>query len=962
MVSLQFVLVLKFLVLFTHGITLATDIPRLGIPYVQNFTKNIYSGGNQNWAIAKDKNGVMYFANNNGLLSYDGKYWNKHELPNKQIIRSVGINSENLIYTGAFEEFGYWSHKNRKLTYTSLTKLLPNNLKLTGEVWRISVVDNRVYFQTFSHLYLYQMGKITVIPTSGSLLFTHQVDKRILVEVIDNGLFEIKGNKLEKLNGSESIGKSGVYAILPFKNNRLLIATSKNGLFLFDGNKFQPFENEANNLLKTYQINNGVKLMSNYFAFGTILNGIVIIDENGKLLQLLNKSNSLQNNTVLSLFKDDFNNLWAGLDNGIDRIELNSPLSFYFDKTGKFGTVYSSIIFKNNIYLGTNQGLFYSKWNEGSTTQPNFTLIPNSQGQVWDLSAIDGQLLCGHNNGTFRVNGNQFEKISSITGGWTLKPLKSNANYLIQGTYTGLVLYKKNNGSWIFSHRVEGFGEPSRYVEQDHNGNIWVSHAYKGLYKISLSNDLKRTTKVEYLDERKGLPSAFNINTFNLENKVVFSSVAGFYIYDDLSDKFSKYQALNGQIGSFSKSNNIINAGKQKYWFIKQGSASLVDFSVVGKVKIDSNRFSILDGRMVQKYESINQISSNTFLISIDDGYAIYDEKLSEKTLAQNKLPKVIIGKIEDVTEKYVVLTENVADDDEIEIPFTKNSIRISFALPYYRLSKIKFQYYLEGYANQWSEWNTNSQKDFTKLGSGTYKFKVRAKIDDKTMSEITEVEFVILPPWYASKWALAGYFVLIVLGLIVGKKIYERRLERDQEKIALKIKQEHQEILKKEAEEAEKQIEKLEREKLQTDLAGKNRELSNSTMNLVYKNELLQKINFELNKLSAQKEQRPQEDQLRKINKIIDEAMNDERDWNLFENSFNEAHENFFKKLKINHPDLVPNDLKLCAYLRMNMSSKEMASLLNISVRGVEIRRYRLRKKLSVPHDKNLTEFLIEV
>jgi DNA-binding CsgD family transcriptional regulator len=100
----------------------------------------------------------------------------------------------------------------------------------------------------------------------------------------------------------------------------------------------------------------------------------------------------------------------------------------------------------------------------------------------------------------------------------------------------------------------------------------------------------------------------------------------------------------------------------------------------------------------------------------------------------------------------------------------------------------------------------------------------------------------------------------------------------------------------------------------------------------------------------------------LRKIQKVINDGMNDERDWNLFEDSFNEAHESFFKKLKAQYPDLVPNDLKLCAYLRMNMSSKEMSSLLNITLRGVEIRRYRLRKKLNVPHDKILTEFLMEL
>ncbi|WAC39173.1 triple tyrosine motif-containing protein [Pedobacter sp. SL55] len=268
----------------------------------------------------------------------------------------------------------------------------------------------------------------------------------------------------------------------------------------------------------------------------------------------------------------------------------------------------------------------------------------------------------------------------------------------------------------------------------------------------------------------------------------------------------------------------------------------------------------------------------------------------------------------------------------------------------------------MEGYSKQWSEWNTATQKDFTNLTNGNYIFKVRAKINEHTASEISSIKIIILAPWYASNWAWAFYFICLIIALIIGKRIYEAKLKRDQQKIADALQKEQEEYLKKKTEASEKQIIRLEKEKLQNELAGKSRELANSAMSLVYKNELLQKISQELNKLKDKKDQKPQEDQLRKIQKIIDDGMNDERDWNLFENSFNEAHESFFKKLKANHPDLVPNDLKLCAYLRMNMSSKEMASLLNISVRGVEIRRYRLRKKLAVPHDKNLTEFLIEI
>ncbi|RZK54117.1 MAG: transcriptional regulator, partial [Pedobacter sp.] len=446
------------------------------------------------------------------------------------------------------------------------------------------------------------------------------------------------------------------------------------------------------------------------------------------------------------------------------------------------------------------------------------------------------------------------------------------------------------------------------------------------------------------------------------ENRIIFSSDAGFLVYDEISNKFSKYDALNKSLGSFSASNKIIPAGAKKYWFINHGKMSLVNLAVPGQIQIDSSRFSVLDGRMVQYYENISQISNNIYLVSVDDGFVIYNANSTANKQKVLKLPSILIRKVEDITDKYVLLTENGNSNEEIEIPFSRNNIRISFSLPYYRQSKVRFQYYLEGYSKQWSEWSSASQKDFTNLGRGSYVFKVRAKINEESISEITEFKFTISPPWYGNNFAIAIYLLIAVGALIIGKRIYEAKLKRDQEAITLKLQQEKNEFLKKETEANEKQISKIQTEKLQAELSVKNREIANSAMSLVYKNELLQKISEEMTKLKDENGKRLSEDQLRKIQKVIDDGMNDERDWNLFERSFNDAHESFFKKLKANHPDLVPNDLKLCAYLHMNMSSKEMASLLNISLRGVEIRRYRLRKKLNVPHDKNLTEFLLEI
>lgn len=944
-------------VLLMPVIGFAANIRSIGVPYVQNYPKSLYQAGNQNWAETRDADGVMYFANSEGLLAYDGQNWQLHRMPNGLIVRAVAADGKGKIYTGAFGEIGYWSKSaSGVFKYTSLAHLISAKYRLNEEVWKIYVSDKQVVFQSFGVIYIYRDGKVSTIKTK-PYLFLFKAGSRFIVEQLNVGLFEIKGNKLDFIKGSEIL-KTGVLTILPFGDGRYLIGTSKNGLYLYDGQTITPWKTQADDFLQRYQLNNGVAIPGNYFAFGSILNGIIIIDRAGNVVQHINKSSGLQNNTVLSLYLDNEQNLWAGLDNGIDRIEIISPLYFYFDKSGKFGTVYSSIIHNNKIYLGTNQGLYYSDWvpNKNQLFQSfDFKLIPGSQGQVWDLSLVDGQLLCGHNDGTFIVTGAQIKQISTENGGWMVKKL--NANQLIQGTYTGLAVYKKlPDGQWTFDYKISNFIVPARYVEPDGKGQIWVSHAYKGIYRVKLSVDGRRAAAIKYYDQKNGLPGSYNIGVFNLDNRVVFSTNNGFYVYDDISDHFYKYDQLNKKLGSFASANKVIPANGSKYWFIDRGRAALGDLAVTGNLNLDSTRFSILNGRMVKYYENISRISPSLYLISIDDGFAIFNDQ-PEKAVKEAAVPKVLIRRVENFTDKI----RNITDWNNIEIAYRRNNIRIRYVLPVFHQAKVEYQYNLKGYSGNWSEWSAQTQREFTGLRQGDYRFEVRARVNGR-VTDATTLNFTILPPWYLTKTAFLIYILLVVAGYYAVRRYYRFKLQIHNKRMQQKLQREKEEFLKREAEANEQRLFKLKNEQLQADLDRKGRELTNSAMNIVYKNELLQRILDEIAELKDANGKTLPAEQLRKIQKVVDEGKSDERDWVLFENSFNETHENFFKKLKAQHPDLVPNDLKLCAYLRMNMNSKEMASLLNISLRGIEIRRYRLRKKLGLEHDKNLVEFLMEV
>lgn len=944
-----------FFAIWIWTLTHIADAQTLGIPFVQNYTKQTYLSGNQNWAISKDTQGVMYFGNNQGLLVFDGNYWQTYAMPNHQIVRSVLAAHDGHIYVGAFAEFGYWSLKNHQFTYTSLLPYLPKNIKINDEIWKIYQTKDAVIFQSFSAIYIYKNQKIEVIKRHSPYLFLHQVGQKLWIESLSEGLFELRGKELIPLKNDAAFKPKNVLSILPFKDGKLLIGTEKQGLFLFNGRSFQPFKTTFDAFLQQNQLNNGVKISENLYAFGTIGRGSIWMDSLGRNVQMISKKIGLQNNTILSLFTDH-QNLWMGLDNGIDRISLHTPISYYADNLGSFGTVYASAFHNDKLYLGTNQGLFYtSQKQQKDYTASDFTLIPGSEGQVWSLQIFDNELICGHNNGTYRVNDTQFEKISTINGGWVLQRLIQNPTYLIQGNYTGLAFYKKNNsGKYEFSHQLQGFSEPAKYVEQDTDGAIWVSQAYKGLYRIYLDESLHKIKSQTSFGKKQGLPNTFNVNLSKRNGKLYFGTTEGIYTFKN--EKFELENALQKALGSYAFSCRMIPQQGNAAWVLSKSRLARITFNT-NRISVDSSSFSALDGQMIQFYENLHALNPKQFLISIDNGFAIFDTQYEPAPLSPT-LPKVLIRKVEDVSSATQRIAEFVKHT--LNLSSSQNNLRISYAFPVFKEEKVQFQYYLQGYSQYWSEWNYLSAKDFTNLSPGNYTFSVRAKINNQ-ISEITYFKFNIATPWYLTKWAYAFYFIVTIILLYIVVKRYDKQIKI---KHLAKFKQqaaEKERLFKRDAELAEQAFIKLKAEKLQADLDAKNRELSNTAMTLVYKNELLQKLSEEIESLKNKENDKPITEKVKRIQKVITDAKDDQHDWDLFESSFNEAHEGFFKRLKQNYPKLVPNDLKICAFLRMNMSSKEMASLLNISVRGVEIKRYRLRKKLELSAEKNLVTFLME-
>lgn len=927
-----------------------------GTPFVKQYRKTQYKAGNQNWSLAVDNNGLIYSGNTEGLLQFDGQYWRLHPLPNHSTVRSVAIGKDGKIYTGGRGEFGYWTSKAfGEITYHSLSKLVKDKTYFPNEeIWKIIVEDKRIFFHTFSKSYIWENNTIHTLTANGEpFLFPHQLNNQLFFEQLPSGLHEFRQGKLQPIKGKDVLRDKNVLAILPFKATTSLIATARHGLYLMESDgTITPWNVPANQLLGQSQINNGIYLYDGQYAFGTIQNGVIVINKNGQIIQHINKNNGLQNNTVLSIVKDKQKNIWVGLDNGIDRIEINSPLSFYTDFAGKIGTVYTSIIYKGKIYLGTNKGLFSSDW-KGLTNYNalNFAQIPNSNGQVWTLAIFGNELICGHNDGTFKLSDGKLEKISQITGGWIFKPI-FGTNNILQGNYTGLSKFIVDGSNLQFIQQFSEIKEPIRFLSQKDSHSFWIGD-WGQVQLIGFDPSFQRAN-IQFSSKQDSIASKRQFTgIYTLENNIVFATDSGFLQFDNIVKRFSYADELNMALGSYKNSSKIIPITTNSYWFIHKTKIAKVDFDSKGKLKIDSNLLSPLQDRMMNNYENILPIENQHYLIGLDDGFAIYRHSDKETKTA---LPAPQISQLLNLTTGKIIIP-----NAQFQLSPSDNNLRVSFSSPYYTSSPLQYQYYLEGYSDDWSEWSEMAYQDFTNLPYGNFKIKIRAKTNTGLTSGIQYVSFNIQYPWYLSWWAKTVYTLAMLLLIYLIYKYNLQRERKRQFQIKRKWLEEKKIALERDTEQKEKEWIKLKNQQLEDQLELKNKELANAALNIVYKNEMLNNLHHELKQLKDADGNKLSSDELKKINKLIDDAHNDDRDWHIFERSFNESHENFFKKLKQEFPDLVPNDLKLCAYLRLNMSSKEIASLLNISTRGVEIRRYRLRKKLGLPTDKNLSEFLME-
>jgi DNA-binding CsgD family transcriptional regulator len=911
------------------------------MPYViRNFEKQEYNAESQNWSVTQDNKGFIYVANNSGLLEFDGVEWSFYPSPRGTVIRSVAVDNHNRIYTSGYMEIGYWQRDELgKLVYHSLNPQAEALFSQNEEFWTTVIVENRVYFHSFSSIFIYDEDEFRVIRANAFINSVSDIGGRLCLHISGQGLLIAEDSILVPFLEQPELRNDLVHFCTTMEDSSLLIGTASNGLFRYKDNELTPFTEEWNPYFSENKINRGAISTNGNIVIGTLLDGIVIFDQQGKFLHHISKINGLQNNTVLGIHFDGENNIWLSLDQGVDYISFQLDPSFTIYEYADIGAVYSAALYRGDLYLGTNQGLFYRKWED---SEDNFKSIAGTQGQVWSCDVFDDQLIVGHNLGTFRIEDHVAERISPISGGFSLTrdPLKSEL--LVQSTYSNIVFYELQNQKWQYKYQLPDFLDLIRYIEPDYFDNIWASHMHKGIYRLKLNDSHETITDTRYYGDAV-FGEDFDIQVFKIENRIVFTTGRQLYTYNDLNDSIIPHSHLNNELGIYAEAHRIIPGDDHHYWFIGKQGIGLFRIADTGISKIKEYPIGLFRDHIIAGYEYIYPLSSTEGLLCLDNGYAVL--RADRPDLSFGIEDKQLMVKNIEIKGRSGVVQNLPLKQNTIRIPYNSNSLILSYAFPIFSHGAHSFQSFIEGLDAAWSDPLDKPYFEFTRIPTGEYTVRVRAFNVWNRGSVENRITLIVSPPWYLHWGSIITYVVMIITLLLTARYLLIQRIRLREKKIK---------------ETKEKELIRLRNEKLNADLSFKSQELANSTMAIIKKNEFLLELKETLKSQKEDLGTRFPEKHYSRLVRKIDNNISSMDDWKVFEFHFEKAHEKFLHKLINKYPQLSHSDLRLCAYLRMNLTSKEIAPLLRISYRGVENHRYKLRKKLLLKKEVNLTDFIL--
>ena len=920
------------LVLFLFSCRLSEALP---VPFFRNFTPSEYDAMSQNWALAQDCRGYIYVGNNNCLLRFNGKGWSRFR-PFKDnenaIVRSLYYDGEqDRLYLGSFKEFGYAEYdRTGELHYTSLYEKSYVAASDNDEIWYITRIRNQIFFIYFSCYYVYNIDDGSITRQDAATTYFYQPDRYLYLSPFSGPArrYDGIGDSYETAELPPVPGT--VLKIFSDSDGSRIVVTARDGLYRIE----EGVARRLDNLEKNWDVaNRAIQCKNGDIIVGFISSGIRSFDSKGNPLWHISSANGLIDNTILALLEDSTGNIWCALDKGIAVVFRNgdSYLSLEGYDPGKLT---SSLLYDDRLYVGTNHGLNVFSLSSDDLTVGKATSILNNK-QIWSLFETGGNVLVGENNSSYIYKDGELHQVSNAPGGIVPKRMKlrDGSEILVQGTFTHLYLYEESGDGLVFRNVVNGFLRPAKNLEIDFLGNIWIEHMYRNLYRIVLSDDGRQVeSETEY--ELQGT------RICKMGGRVLFHNSDGFLYYDEIADDFKPFDIINDAVGRYRDCRRVVDVGLDRYWLIRKNDALLIRFSNDMVSILDRVDCNDLNVNLTEQFESVISLPGNRYLFSVDDGYLVHTTSEAQRLDSSS----ICISGI----HAYYGERQEIMELDHKELTLKNNSsLSLTFAVngekycnPSVKCELVPFDYAPHTLGD-------NLSIRYQHLPRGSYSLQVW--IDDglEGSKALMTLPVTVKASPFASWYAIIAYIILaglVGLGIMRYVIVLMRRQEQRLE------------------EEKEKEIITIRNEQLEQSLLLKSKELATYSLIESRRNRVLEKMKEELGRLRFGKDKCLTKAQYDGLVSIIEDGETTQNDWEQFYNNFDLIHHAFFRTLSEKHPDLTSNDLRICAYLRLNMSTKELAEVMGISLKGAEAAKYRLRKKLGVDSSIPLNKYLSSI
>ncbi|MGC6480516.1 MAG: two-component regulator propeller domain-containing protein [Flavobacteriaceae bacterium] len=912
-------------------------------PPIENFLPEVFSGENQTWSITQASNDNIYFANHRYLLEFNGNHWNKYRTEGFEQMRKVFAHNER-VYTGGYMTFGYWEKSpTGSLSYTSLIQELNIPILNGEEFWEIEFVDGLFVFQSLSRVYIVDLEKKTfdIIDSKTARPGLFLIDGTLYFVDTDRGLRYIRSGIIESIPNKDRLDVHDIVGSIVYRGETHFVVSSGEVYRLGDkGLERAPVA------LKTYaEIYSVSQSREGQIFLGTINQGLISLTPDLTTDYIINKKNGGINNTILSLFEDTEGNIWAGLDRGLTLINHQSSILEYNNRQNDIGSVYTSKVFNDRWYIGTNQGLFWTTLGG----REKFELVEGTSGQVWHLDVVDGSLFCSHNKGVFEVTKDRAIWLGEQNGSWGVKAIATDQGetLLVSGSYDGLHIYHRPNTKWIKRNMLKGLSISSRFFEF-FSKKVWiVNHEFLGVYIFEVDSDYRKITDLDHLQ-----PYGNASNIFYFSDRLYYLTSKGVYLYQPQGKTFVYDSLMSSHVQPNRLKSSYLNApfDNQLVLFSEEGLRHLRKHDLNQKLMVRQIYLppSILQNLGNPGFENVQALSEGEYLVGLSDGF-IVAQSTEGPTEQQKKASLNQIAVLGEDNQWNYISTNSSSS----KLAPTQNTFKFTYSLAQFqKYAPVFFQTRLIGQNEQWSTWSTDATQEYYKLKPGDYTFELRYKQANSIYDVPTTFSFSIQQPWYLSRGMLFLYFSLI--GITVYsifrfanryKSVRSRLNEEKQERIAqLKILREQNETSS------------LDNQNLRQELLQKKRELTFTYQSIIKNNTVMSRVKNELETIGHL------DPKIQQTIALIKKSLNSQNDWRNFEKSFNELDNNFIFKLKSLHKDLTPQDIRLISYIRVNLDSKEIAELLNITLKSVEMKRYRLKKKLNLKQDEKLADYIFSI